>query len=87
MLAQESDHVAIGAPDNVLDRRSGDLGEDLLLLDVEERDRSRPGEDYRGSTAVEDLVGLRRALDRLGQVVRQVSDLNVLRCVSAGRLA
>lgn len=38
VLAQESDHVAIIIPDNIFDRRSGDLSQDLLLLNVIEND-------------------------------------------------
>lgn len=38
VLAQEGDSVVIRAPDDVFDRRRRELGEDLLLLQVKERD-------------------------------------------------
>ena len=70
MLAHESNHGPINAPDDILDRRAVDLGKRLLLLYIVQDDRRRRAEDQASSTAVEDLIGLNRRLDRLDHRVR-----------------
>lgn len=78
VLAEESDHAAILRPDDILDRRRRQLGQDLLLLDIEENDRCRRRKQQAGCTAVEDIGRRRRAFDRLGDGVAEVSDLDRL---------
>lgn len=78
MLAEQSDHIAVRAPHHILDRRSGDFRQGLLLLDVKQNDRVGSGEQERGGPAVKYVGGLHGALDRLGEVVGQVPDLDRL---------
>lgn len=79
MLAKKSDHVVVGTPDNVLDGLGGELGEDLLLLQVEERDRRGSGEKNASGSTVVDVGGLERNLHRLGDAEREVSNVDGLR--------
>jgi hypothetical protein len=74
-----SNHTAVCAPNGVLDWRSGNFGQSLLLLDVVQNNLSRAREQQRGCTTVEDLVCLHRRLDGLGDCVREVADLDHLR--------
>lgn len=69
MLAQQGDIITIRAPDNVLHRWRSELSQDLLLLNIKQGDRGGGREDQRSGTAVEDIVGLDRAFDRLDDVV------------------
>lgn len=78
MLGEKSDHVVVRAPDDVLDGLSSELGKDLLLLEIEESDRSGSGEkDTSGSTVV-DVGGLERDLHRLGDAEREISNVDGL---------
>lgn len=86
VLAQQGDVITIGAPDDILDRRRSELSQNLLLLDIEQRDRGGGCEDQRSGTAVEDIVGLDGAFDRFDDVVRQVPSLDVLGSWSAWHL-
>ena len=78
MLAQQRHQGAVGAPNDILDGRSGDLRNGLLLLDVVENDRRCGAENQAGSTAVEDLVRLDGWFDALDDRVGQVADLDEL---------
>jgi len=69
MLAEKSDIVAIGAPNNILDRRSCQFSENLLLLNVKQGDGSCRREDERSGSTIEDIVGLHRTLDSLDDIV------------------
>jgi hypothetical protein len=80
VLAQESDIVAVGAPDDVLDGRGSQFSQDLLLLDIKQEDGSSRREDKRSGTTIEDVVGLDGALDSLDDVVGQITSLDVLWC-------
>ena len=78
MLAQQGNAVSVNAPNNILDGRCRQFGQCLLLLNIEQDDRSRGREQERGSPSIEDLVGLRRQLDGLGQRVVEIPDLDRL---------
>lgn len=41
VFTEESNHISIITPNDVLDERSSEFGNDLLLLDIEEDDRVR----------------------------------------------
>ena len=82
VLAHQSDHATIRAPDDILDGRAVDLGDGLLLLDIVEDNRGGGTEKKTGSATVEDLVGLDRRLDRLDDRVLQVAHLDQLETVS-----
>lgn len=81
MLAEQSYHVAIIIPDNILDRWSSDLCKCFLLLNIVQDDCRSGREKQTSSSAVEDIVGLHRALDRLCDGIAQISDFNGLSCL------
>ena len=78
VLAEKCDERTIRAPDNILHRRGGDLGQSLLLLDVVQNDGRRRAEDQARGAAIEDLVRLDWGLDALDDRVRQVANLDKL---------
>lgn len=78
MFAEQGNHVPIRTPYDILDGRCSELCKDLLLLNIEKDHRGWRGEEDGSSTAVEDVVGLRWTLDGLGQVVGEISNLDVL---------
>lgn len=79
VLAEKGHHSIVGTPDSVLNQRSLQLSNDLLLLNIEQDDtRGATKEDTRRSTPIEEVVGLRRALDRLSDDVVEVPNLNHL---------
>ena len=78
MLAEQGDQRAIRAPYYVLDRRSRDLSNGLLLLDVVQHDRRRRAENQTGGTSIEDLVRLHGRLDRLHNRVREIAHFDEL---------
>lgn len=78
VLAQEGDHVTIGAPYNILNGRGIDFGNNLLLLNVEKDYRRRSGEQNGRRTAVKYLGRLDRALDSLGDRVGKILNFDVL---------
>ena len=65
VLAEERDERTVGTPDDVLDRRGGNLSQRLLLLDVVQNNRGGGAKDEACCSAVEDLVRLDRGLDAL----------------------
>lgn len=79
MLGKKSDHVVVRAPDDVLDGLSRELGEDLLLLEIEESNGSGSGEKNTGGSTVVDVGGLKRDLHRLGDAEREISNVDGLR--------
>jgi len=85
VLGEKSDHVVVGAPDDVLDGLGGELGEDLLLLKIEESDRSGSGEKNASSSTVVDVGGLERDLHRLGDAEREISNVDGLKRVEERR--
>jgi hypothetical protein len=78
VLGEQRDHGTVSAPDDILDGRGSQLGQNLLLLNVEQDNAGRSAEQNAGGAAIEDVVGLGRALDRLGDGVAQISNLDVL---------
>jgi hypothetical protein len=84
VLSEQGDHAVISAPDNVLDRKRRQLSENLLLLEIEERDGRRAGEDDACGSTVEDVVGLDGGLARLGDVEGEVSNVDGLEREEAG---
>jgi hypothetical protein len=78
VLAEESDHRVVVVPYDVLNERRRDLSDDLLLLNVEEDNARRGGEEETRRSAEENVAGLNGALDRLGDRVVEVADLDVL---------
>ena len=78
MLAEERDERTVGTPDDVLDRRSGNLSQRLLLLDVVEDDRGGRAQEKACGAAIEDLVRLHRRFDHLHNRVGEVADFDNL---------
>jgi len=69
MLAEESNIVTISAPNNILDWRSSQFRKNLLLLDIEQSDRSSGREDKGSSSTVKDIIGLNRTFNSLDDIV------------------
>jgi len=69
MLAQKSDIVSIGTPNDILDWGGSQFSKNLLLLNIKQGDGRGRREDERSGSTVEDVVGLNRALDSLDDVV------------------
>ena len=64
MLAHKGDKCPIITPNDVLDRRTVDLSDGLLLLDIiEDHGRGR-AQDKTSSAPIEDLIRLNRGFDR-----------------------
>lgn len=78
VLAQERNHVAVLAPHDVFDERRVELGQGLLLLNVKQDHARRRGQNERGGTAVKDFIRLDGALDALGEIVGQITNLDCL---------
>ena len=73
MLAEESDQGTICTPNDVLDRRRGDLCQRLLLLYVVQDNRGCRAEDETSSATVEDFVCHHGRLDGLNDGVGHVA--------------
>jgi hypothetical protein len=69
VLAEESNIVAISAPNNILDWRSSQFRKNLLLLNIEQGDGSSRREDKGSSSTVEDIIGLNGAFNSLDDIV------------------
>ena len=69
MLAEKSNIVAIRAPNYILDRRSSQFSENLLLLNIKQCDGSSRRKDERSGSTVKDIIGLDGALDSLDDIV------------------
>jgi hypothetical protein len=82
VFAEQGNAVAVHRPYCILDRGRSDLGQDLLLLDIEQNNGCRRSQQMASCSTVEDVVGLHGALDGLCQRVVKISDLDGLR---AGR--
>ena len=78
VLAEQGNQRAVRTPHHILYRRSCDLSNGLLLLDVVQHDRRRRAENQTGGTSVEDLVRLHGRLDRLHNRVREIAHFNQL---------
>jgi hypothetical protein len=70
VLAEKSNIVSISTPNDILDWRSSQFGENLLLLNIKQGDGSSRGKDKGSSSTVEDIVGLDGTFDSLDDIVR-----------------
>lgn len=65
MLAHEGNKRPIITPNDVLDRRTIDLSDGLLLLNIVENHGGCRAQDKTSSAPIEDLICLNRGFDRL----------------------
>lgn len=77
-LAEQRTVKTIIGPDNILHTTDSELGQLLLLLDIEEGDGGGSNEEKAASSAKVDIRGTGRGLDGLGWGVAQVFYIDLL---------